>query len=102
MYFQAIDENTEWHWACSWSLWDLTINTCIKGNTFRAIQLSIVLFFFCILDGARFLSECCMMFEQMTHKNVYTYTIQFKQSNLLPDQRVLFALTDLCSFYCVY
>lgn len=29
-----------------------------------------------------------MMFDQMTYKNVYRYTIQFKQSDLLPDQRV--------------
>lgn len=53
--------------------------------------------FFGILHGARFLSECYVMFDQMTYKNIYRYKIQFKQSNLLPDQRVLFALTDLCS-----
>lgn len=45
-------------------------------------------FFFCILCAARLLSKCCMMFDQMTYKNVYRYTIQFKQSDLLPDQRV--------------
>lgn len=36
------------------------------------------------------------MFDQMTYKNVYRYTTQFKQSSLLPNWIVLFALTDPC------